>query len=44
MKNGTKTILLLLIAVCLAAGVEKPPVLEDASGEDIFLVDHSEYA
>ena len=26
------------------AGVEAPPVLEDASGEDIFLVDHSEYA
>ena len=26
------------------AGVEPPPVLEDASGEDIFLVDHSEYA
>ena len=26
------------------AGVEKPSVLEDASGEDIFLVDHSEYA
>ena len=26
------------------AGVEQPPVLEDASGEDIFLVDHSEYA
>ena len=26
------------------AGVEVPPVLEDASGEDIFLVDHSEYA
>ncbi len=26
------------------AGVEIPPVLEDASGEDIFLVDHSEYA
>ena len=26
------------------AGVEVPPVLDDASGEDIFLVDHSEYA
>ena len=26
------------------AGVEQPSVLEDASGEDIFLVDHSEYA
>ncbi|MBR0373538.1 MAG: DHH family phosphoesterase [Mogibacterium sp.] len=26
------------------AGVEKPPVLEDASGETVFLVDHSEYA
>ncbi len=26
------------------ARVEQPPVLEDASGEDIFLVDHSEYA
>lgn len=26
------------------AGVETPPVLEDASGENIFLVDHSEYA
>ena len=26
------------------AGVEVPPVLEDASGEYIFLVDHSEYA
>lgn len=26
------------------AGVETPPVLEDASGESIFLVDHSEYA
>lgn len=26
------------------AGVEQPPVLEDASGENIFLVDHSEYA
>ena len=26
------------------AGVEVPPVLEDASGENIFLVDHSEYA
>ncbi len=25
------------------AGVEVPPVLEDASGENIFLVDHSEY-
>ncbi len=25
------------------AGVEVPPVLEDASGEDILLVDHSEY-
>ena len=27
-----------------AAGVEAPPVLEDASGLSIFLVDHSEYA
>ena len=27
-----------------AAGVEAPPVLEDASGKSIFLVDHSEYA
>ena len=26
------------------AGVETPPVLEDASGKSIFLVDHSEYA
>ncbi len=26
------------------AGVETPPVLEDASGCNIFLVDHSEYA
>ena len=26
------------------AGVKAPPVLEDASGKDIFLVDHSEYA
>ena len=26
------------------AGVEVPPVLDDASGEYIFLVDHSEYA
>ena len=26
------------------AGVEAPPVLEDASGKSIFLVDHSEYA
>ena len=26
------------------AGTELPPVLEDASGEAIFLVDHSEYA
>ncbi len=26
------------------AGVDVPPVLEDASGESIFLVDHSEYA
>lgn len=26
------------------AGVEAPPVLEDAAGENIFLVDHSEYA
>ena len=26
-----------------AAGVEAPPVLEDASGKSIFLVDHSEY-
>ena len=26
------------------AGMEVPPVLEDASGENIFLVDHSEYA
>lgn len=26
------------------AGVEMPAVLEDASGENIFLVDHSEYA
>ncbi|MDO4796606.1 MAG: DHH family phosphoesterase [Coriobacteriales bacterium] len=26
------------------AGVETPPVLEDASGKNIFLVDHSEYA
>ena len=25
------------------AGVQVPPVLEDASGENIFLVDHSEY-
>ncbi len=25
------------------AGVEAPPVLEDASGKNIFLVDHSEY-
>lgn len=25
------------------AGVEAPPVLEDASGHNIFLVDHSEY-
>ena len=25
------------------AGVEAPPVLEDASGKSIFLVDHSEY-
>lgn len=27
-----------------AAGVEAPPVLEDAAGKAIFLVDHSEYA
>lgn len=27
-----------------AAGVEAPPILEDASGKSIFLVDHSEYA
>ena len=27
-----------------AAGVEAPPVLEDAAGKSIFLVDHSEYA
>lgn len=26
------------------AGVEAPPVMEDASGKSIFLVDHSEYA
>ena len=26
------------------AGVETPPVLEDASGKTIFLVDHSEYS
>ena len=26
------------------AGVDVPPVLEDTSGESIFLVDHSEYA
>ena len=26
------------------AGVDLPPVLEDAAGENIFLVDHSEYA
>ena len=26
------------------AGVETPPVMEDASGKSIFLVDHSEYA
>ena len=26
------------------AGADLPPVLEDASGENIFLVDHSEYA
>lgn len=26
------------------AGIEAPPVLEDAAGENIFLVDHSEYA
>ena len=26
------------------AGADVPPVLEDASGESIFLVDHSEYA
>ena len=26
------------------AGVDVPPVLEDASGQSIFLVDHSEYA
>ena len=26
------------------AGVEAPPILEDASGKNIFLVDHSEYA
>lgn len=25
------------------AGAETPPILEDASGENIFLVDHSEY-
>ncbi len=25
------------------AGVEIPPILEDASGENIFMVDHSEY-
>ena len=25
------------------AGVEAPPILEDASGKNIFLVDHSEY-
>ncbi len=27
-----------------AAGVDVPPVLESAAGENIFLVDHSEYA
>ena len=27
-----------------AAGVEAPPVLEDAAGKSIFLVDHSEYS
>ena len=27
-----------------AAGIDTPPVLEDASGKSIFLVDHSEYA
>ena len=26
------------------AGVATPPVLEDASGETVFLIDHSEYA
>lgn len=26
------------------AGVEAPPILEDAAGKSIFLVDHSEYA
>ena len=26
------------------AGIEAPPVLEDAAGKSIFLVDHSEYA
>ncbi len=30
--------------ILTAAGAEVPPVLEDASGENIFLVDHSEYA
>jgi len=34
--NGSKYILKL-------AGTEAPPVLEDASGKNIFLVDHSEY-
>ena len=27
-----------------AAGADTPPVLEDAAGENIFLVDHSEYS
>ena len=30
--------------ILAAAGVETPPVLEDASGASIFLVDHSEYS
>ena len=32
------------VYILKTAGVEAPPVMEDASGKSIFLVDHSEYA
>ena len=35
---------LTLLGYNAEAGVDVPPVLEDASGQSIFLVDHSEYA
>ena len=36
--------LLTMLGYTATAGVEAPPVMEDAAGKSIFLVDHSEYA